>query len=62
MPDPVEKEHYKDFESIYGTEKSQNHLPSLQENKIKGHGMDYSPTKQTAKNASIVIQCDNCSK
>ena len=29
-------------------------MPSLQENKMKGHGMDYSPTKQTAKNASIV--------
>ena len=27
-----------------------------------GHGMEYSPTKQTAKNVSIVIQCDNCLK
>ena len=47
-PHPVEKEHYKDFE--YGTETNENHLPSLHEKKIKGHGMEYSPMKQTTKN------------
>ena len=30
--------------------------------KIKGHGMPFSPTTQTAKNAGIVLWCEGCLK
>ena len=63
MPDPIPNgEHYKDFDTIYGTETTEEHLPSINEKTKKGHGMNYSPTAQTAKNADLVVQCASCSK
>ena len=64
LPDPVPcGDHFKEFESVYGTETSEEHRPSLKNTtKIKGHGMPFSPTTQTAKNAGIVLQCEECLK
>ena len=63
LPDPIPNgEHYKDFDSVYGTTTTEENLPSLSEKSKKGHGMTYSPAAQTAKNANLVIQCDSCGK
>ncbi len=64
IPDPVPKgEHYQDFSTAYGTEKSEQHKPSSKGNSgSKSHGMPFSPSAQYAKNVGTVIQCSECSK
>ena len=45
LPDPIPNgEHYKDFDTSYGTVTTEEHLPSLNEKMKKGHSMPYSPT------------------
>lgn len=62
--DPVPHgDHYDDFESVYGTDTAEEHRPSLKKApKVKGHGMPINPTTQTAKNANLVLQCEDCLK
>lgn len=63
LPDPVPRgDHYDDFESLYGTETSEIHRPSYNPQKVKGHNIPFSPSIQRAKNANVVIQCDECQK
>ena len=64
LPDPIpDGDHYKKFDDIYGTLTSEVHMPSLKEKIAKGHGLDYSPTGQTAKNTKgLLIQCLECQK
>ena len=51
LPDPVPKgEHYVPFGDLYGTNKTEEHRPSLKEVKVTSHGMPFSPTAQFAKN------------
>ena len=37
-------------------------MPSLKEKVSKGHGMDFSPSGQTAKNTKLTVQCTQCNK
>ena len=47
LPDPVPRgEHYEAYDDICGTGTSEEHRPSLKENKQKSHGMPFSPTVQ----------------
>ena len=64
LPDPIpDGDHYKKFDDVYGTLTSEVHMPSLKEKIAKGHGLDYSPTGQTAKNTKgLLIQCLECQK
>ena len=49
MPHPTDKDHYQEFDALYGTKTPEEHLPSLYEKTVKGHCMPYSPSTQTAK-------------
>ena len=64
LPDPLPHgEHYDDFDSVYETETTEVHRPSLSFQKLyKGHGMPLDPSAQTAKNANLVLQYEDCSK
>ena len=64
LPDlqPRGSDHYNDFESLYGTDTSEVHRPSLQSKRIKGHDVPFSPSTQHAKNSGIVINCTECQK
>lgn len=63
LPDPVPRgDHYDDFDSLYGIETTEKHRPSLHTKKMKGHGMPFSPSTQTARNPDLVIQCKECMK
>ena len=63
LPDPIpEGDHYKKFDDVYGTPTTEMYMPSLKEKIAKGHGLDYSPTGQTAKCTKLLIQCVDCRK
>ena len=63
LPDPIPNgEHYKAFESIYGTETSEKHRPSLTFNVKKDKNIPFNPTKQTALNVGETIACEECGK
>ena len=48
--------------SIYGTETTEAHLPSLKEKESKGHKIPFNPCAQTAKNTGLLLLCSDCSK
>lgn len=64
IPDPVPQgDRYQDFATLYGTNTSKQHRPSLtKDDSSKSHGMPFSPTAQYAKNVKTVVQCEECSK
>lgn len=63
IPDPVPQgDRYKDFTTLYGTETSEQHRPSITSSLAKSHGMPFPPSAQYAKNVKTVLQCDECSK
>ena len=63
LPDPVmgSDNHYVPFADVYGTDTSDNERPSLtQRRKMKT--LTYSPSEQHARNAGVLVQCDECDK
>ena len=63
LPDPVmgSDDHYVPFTDVYGTDTSENECPSLiQRQKVKT--LMYSPSEQHARNAGVLVQCDECDK
>ena len=57
MPDETREGHYKPFFSVYGTETTEKHLPTLNENLRRNHGIPFSPVVQHAKKTGITIAC-----
>ena len=63
LPDPIPNgDHYAHSEQVYGQLTTEEHMPSLKEKVSKDHGMDFSPSGQTAKNTKLTIQCTQCNK
>ena len=63
LPDPImgSDDHYIPFTDAYGTITSENERPFLiQRRKIKT--LTYSPSEQHARNAGVLVQCDECEK
>lgn len=63
LPDPVmgSDDHYVLFTDAHGTNTSENERLSLiQRRKMKT--LTYSPSEQHARNAGILVQCDECDK
>ena len=56
------RDHYKPFSEVYGTQTSGVHLPSLREKEGKGHQLPFNPSAQTAKNTGLKVTCVNCFK
>ena len=54
-------DHYVPFTDAHGTNTSENeHLSLIQRRKMKK--LTYSPSEQHARNAGILVQCDECDK
>lgn len=66
LPDPIptiEKTNYKKFSDLYNTITTEDHRPSLlNQKKKKANSMGFSPSSQFAKNVGIVIECCECNK
>ncbi|XP_064639098.1 uncharacterized protein LOC135494758 [Lineus longissimus] len=63
LPDPVPAgERYVPFDTLYGTETTEQHRPSLTHKEKTGHGMPFDPKKQTALNVGLLIMCEECDK
>ena len=62
MPDETNEGHYKPFAVVYGSETTDEHVPSTNENLRKNHGIPFSPVVQHAKNTGITISCAFCGK
>ena len=63
LPDPVmgSDNPYVPFADVYGTDTSDNKRSSLtQRRKMKT--LTYSPSEQHARNAGVLVQCDECDK
>ena len=60
VPDPVNDQHYRAFESLYGVSTSECHRPSLKSAGKKSHDIPFSPSGQTAANVGEVIFCSEC--
>ncbi|GES77342.1 hypothetical protein GLOIN_2v1880501 [Rhizophagus clarus] len=71
-PQPGEDMHYKSFEELYGKETTEDHRPSLKNNKTKTkgkmkfirvkHTMPFCPSAARAKNVGITVNCVECEK
>lgn len=61
MPDSNNEGHYLQFTDVYGTQTSEEHLPSLQVSS-RGHRIPFNPLIQHAKNTGITVSCVECNK
>lgn len=65
LPDPVPDvtgEHYKQFDTVYGTCTTERYCPSLVEKSKKSHGMPFQPNAQFARCVCETLQCSECLK
>ena len=65
IPDPVPDvtgEHYKEFETLYGSCTMEKYCPSLVEKSRKSHGMPFQPNAQFARCVCKTLQCSECLK
>ncbi|XP_046330978.1 uncharacterized protein LOC124114453 [Haliotis rufescens] len=67
LPDPVpfdDGHHYKSFDSVYGTNTSEEHCPSMQKRPptLNSHGIPFSPSAQTCKTVQRNVFCTECGK
>ena len=62
LPDPIPGKdgHYCSFTEIYGKSTSEEHRPSLQKPKGRQKSLPFVASVQHVKNASIMIQCEEC--
>ena len=57
-----EEDHYLPFESIYGTQTTEEHRPSLVARNQGGHQIPFSPSSQTANTVKQLLYCVDCGK
>ena len=62
LPDPVPQEdgHYKPFDSVYGTDTSEEHRPSLQKRPNRQKTLPFVASVQHARNTNLMVQCEEC--
>jgi len=63
LPDPIpiaDKTRYKQFSDVYGTITTEQHRPSLSNQRKKKR--EFGPTGQFVRNVGIVIECNECNK
>jgi len=60
LPPIADKTRYKQFSDVYGTITTEQHRPSLS-NQRKKKG-EFGPTGQFVRNVGIVIECNECNK
>ncbi|XP_071947398.1 uncharacterized protein [Antedon mediterranea] len=63
LPDPMpDGDKYYSFEELYGKKTTEHYRPSFTVTRATGHGCPFNPSAQTAKNAGVIIQCEECEK
>ena len=52
--------HYKPFDSVYGTDTSEEHRPSLQKRPNRQKTLPFVASVQHARNTNLMVQCEEC--
>ena len=62
LPDPVPDSdgHYKPFDTVYGTNTSEEHCPSLQKYPSQSKTLPFVASIQHAHNTNLMLQCQEC--
>ena len=62
LPDPMPQNdgHYKEFKDIFGTETTEDHMPSLQKRLYREKSVPFPVTLQHARNTNMGVQCEAC--